>query len=315
MQATLALLQLHILSRLRLDYEPYAAEDEHYSHGLLPRKEAHAAGDAHRYRHHGLHIVVDAHHGRAQRALRCLHAKVGYVGAEEHHETRFEPCLEADSLPVGRRGVRAEKRREQEGSPREHPLAHSYRTVTFQYVAVEREVERERHLRSHAQQVAAYVADARVVGNGSAGNQNDGARAAYAHAQRLAPRDRFLQNERCEYHCEDRQRRGYDGGVRRSGDAQTDGEATLVADESEHAGSAEHEDVLERHMLVLCEERCYPEEHRSSQGAQVYHIQIVHPVQHRVLADRSHEAPNDAGGENGEVGNQYAFVLHCVYTR
>ena len=315
MQATLALLQLHILSRLRLYYEPYAAEDEHYSHGLLPREEAHAAGDAYRYRHHRLHIVVDAHHGGAQRALRSLHAKVGYVGAEEHHETRFKPCLEADSLPVGRRGVRAEKRREQEGSPREHPLAHSYRTVTFQYVAVEREVERERHLRSHAQQVAAYVADTRVVGNGSAGNQNDGARAAYAHAQRLAPRDRFFQDKCCEYHCEDRQRRGYDGSVRRGGDAQTDGEATLVAYESEHAGSAEHEDVLKRHMLVLGEERCYPEEHRSSQGAQIYHIQIVHPVQHRVLADRSHEAPNDAGGENGEVGNQYAFVLHCVYTR
>ena len=76
MQATLALLQLHILSRLRLDYEPYAAEDEHYSHGLLPRKEAHATGDAHRYRHHGLHIVVDAHHGRAQRALQIGRAHV-----------------------------------------------------------------------------------------------------------------------------------------------------------------------------------------------------------------------------------------------
>ena len=315
MQATLALLQLHILSRLRLYHEPHSAEHQHYSHGLLPREEAHAAGDAHRNRHHGLRIVVDAHHGRAQRALRCLHAKVSDVGAEEHHEARFEPSLEADSLPVGRRGVRAEERSEQNRSPREHPFAHGYRTVAFQDVAIEREVERERHLRSHAQQVAAYVADARVVGYGGAGYQNDCARAAYAHTQRLAPRDRFLQNECCEYHCEDRQRRGYDGGVRRRGDAQTDGEATLVADESEHAGSAQHEDVLERHMLVLGEERCYPEEHRSSQGAQIYHIQIVHPVQHRVLADRSHEAPNGAGGENGEVGNQYAFVLHRVYTR
>lgn len=247
--------------------------------------------------------------------MRRLHTQVGDVGAEEYHEACFEPCLEADSLPVGRRGVRAEERREQDGSPREHPLAHGYRTVTFQYVAVERKIERERHLRSHTQQVAAYVADARVVGNGSAGNQYNGARAAYAHAQRLAPRDRFFQDKRCEYHCEDRQRGGYDGGVRRGGDAQTDGEATLVADETEHAGSAEHEDVLKRHMLVLGEERCYPEEHRSSQGAQVYHVQIVHPIQHRVLADRSHEAPDGAGGENGEVGNQYAFVLHRVYTR
>ena len=112
MQATLALLQLHILSRLRLDHEPYAAEDEHYSHGLLPREEAHAAGDAHRYRHHGLHIVVDAHHGGAQRALRCLHAKIGDVGSEEHHEARFEPSLEAHRLPVGSCGMTAEERRE-----------------------------------------------------------------------------------------------------------------------------------------------------------------------------------------------------------
>ena len=52
-----------------------------------------------------------------------------YVGSEEHHETSFEPCLEADSLPVGRRGVRAEERREQDCSPREHPLAHGYRTA------------------------------------------------------------------------------------------------------------------------------------------------------------------------------------------
>lgn len=311
----LAVLQLHIPSRFRLDYEPYATEDEHYCNGLLPREEAHAAGDAHRYRHHGLHIVVDAHHGGAQRALRRLHTQVGDVGAEEHHEARFEPCLEADSLPVGRRGVRAEELREQNRSPREHPLAHGYRTVAFQNAAIGREVERERHLRSHAQQVATYVADARVVGYGGAGYQNDGTRAAYAHAQCFAPRDGFLQNECCEYHCEDRQRRGYDGGVGRGGDAQTDGEATLVAHESEHAGSAEHEDVLKWHMLVLGEERCYPEEHRSAQGTQIYHIQIVHPAEHRVLADGSHETPDGAGGENGEVGNQYAFVLHCVYTR
>ena len=105
-----SLFPLHIPSRFRLCYLPYADEDEDDGEGLRPLEDADAGGDAHRDRDDGLHVVVCRDNRGAQCALAYHRENVADEGAEHHDVCRLPPCryghcrpLQAEQMGHGQR--------------------------------------------------------------------------------------------------------------------------------------------------------------------------------------------------------------------
>ena len=194
--------------------------------------------------------------------------------------------------------------------PEEHPLVDGEERIFRQQVLEERQVEGERKLRRHTEQVSPDVSHFGIACCGTCRDDDDSTSTSHQHAERLLPGDRLLQYQEGENHGEDRHRGGHNAGIARRGHVQTDGVRTLVEYEGEEPGSSKLEDVFYWNMLFLGEERGEPEEEGTTQYTEAHQVDAVDAVKHGILAYGSHQSPECAGTEEAQVGDKRSFVIH-----
>ena len=137
--------------------------------------------------------------------------------------------------------------------PEKHPLVDGEERILRQQVLEERQVEGERKLRRHTEQVTPDVSHFGIACCGTCRDDDDSTSTSHQHAERLLPGDRLLQYQEGENHGEDRHRGGHNAGIARRGHVQTDGVRTLVEHEGEEPGSSKLENVFYWNMLFLGE--------------------------------------------------------------
>ena len=153
-----------------------------------------------------------------------------------------------------------------------------------------------------AHQVATYVAHLGVAGRHARQDEDDGACATNGHTARLLPCDGFAEDEKREHHGEDGHRGGDDAGVDGRGDAQADGEQTLVENHSQQGRATKQQHVAHGNMLAFGKLRSHPEQQGGTHHAKTNHRQTVDAVVHGVFAHWRHQSPHGLSGKHAEVG-------------
>ncbi len=197
-----------------------------------------------------------------------------------------------------------------DGSKGKHPFVdRKHRIALYQWIE-HRQIERERQLRKHAEEVAPDVSHLGIGGRGTGEDKHQRSTESHEHASRLLGGDRLLENDGRKDHRKDRHRRGDDAGVDGRSDAQSDGVTTLVEHKTEETRETEFQDVTYRRLLTLYEERSNPEEHGSSSDTKGDHVDTRESMCHGILAYGSHQTPKSACQKHAEMSQKRLFVIH-----
>ena len=109
---------LHVALALRLSYKPHTTKHQDDGKALRPLQHADAHQHTNRYRHDGLHIIVDANHRGAKCFLPNHDEAIANKGANHHHVGSFEPRNAPYLCPRQGGDMHSSERQKQQRGPK-----------------------------------------------------------------------------------------------------------------------------------------------------------------------------------------------------
>ena len=224
-------LPLHLRAALAGGDEPDPCEDEQDGEDFYEAEGVEAEVDGGGDRDYGLNVVVHAGYGGAQGLLSYDYQDVAEEGGQDHDVEDAAYIAQGQAGPVsGDQVVVGEGQKADEGVG-EHPL-HDGEDGVFAYKILEKdEVGGIAELGEKDQQVSADIC--RTPGRccrrmAAAEDEQQCAAGSEGDAADLLAGDGLLEEECRQDHCPQRHAGGYDGGVGRGGEADSEDVETLI---------------------------------------------------------------------------------------
>lgn len=210
--------------------------EDHDTGGRLREPEdSKSCSDADQTGYDWLDIIVHGDHRRPELLL-CIHRHdIGNESAHEDNKERFAPSQERNVAPWQSGNMLCCERDDHDNRPKHHPLHAGHDPMTGYESFEEGQIECIAALGTDHQQISANVARTTFGRSGTSHDEDERSRYTQQDTEQFDPCDAFVEYDCRQDERDDRHRGGHDAGIGGRGDAESDGEAALVGDDTKQS--------------------------------------------------------------------------------